>query len=295
MGQLRGSSPGLIQNSIPADEAVFYENEASREIERLASLTSIENVASVSSSLSFAGLARVFRTRAYDKFPDPRRLWLAATFDCLAEYEALKFLAPLRGRIVLQLGGNGAEAVKFMMAGAKVAHLVSPVESELRCGTELARLCGVEIQCKLGLAEDIPYPDHSFDIIYSSGCAHHFETQRAFPEIARVLRPSGRFAAVEPWRAPFYSLGIHIFGKREKEVNCRPLTRERIGDLSDWFSFHELRQHGTFLRYPMIALAKLGVMIPLSVAWWLFSIDDGLSSLLHVRSYGSCAAILAEK
>ncbi len=288
-------SAAAIRDSIPEDEAVFYENEAAEEVSRLASLKDITGVASVSPSLSFAKLARIFTADSRDDCPEPKSLWLAATFECPAEYETLSFIAPLRNKAVLQLGGKGTEAVKLMLAGAKEGCLVSPVESELQCCKELARLCGVAVSCKLGTAEDIPFGDHSFDVVYSSGCAHHFRTEDAFPEISRVLRPGGRFAAVEPWRAPFYSLGTKIFGKRETEVHCRPLTTERLGNLSENFRFHDVRQHATLSRYPMIALRKLGFLTPLPVAWWLFRADDWLCSLLGLRVYGSCAAVLAEK
>lgn len=284
-----------IRDSIPEDEAVFYENEAAEEVSRLASLKDITGVASVSPSLSFAKLARIFMADSRDECPEPKSLWLAATFECPAEYEALSFIAPLRNKTVLQLGGKGTEAVKLMLAGAKEGCLVSPVESELQCCKELARLCGVAVSCKLGTAESIPFGDHSFDVVYSSGCAHHFRTDDALSEISRVLHPGGRFAAVEPWRAPFYSLGTKIFGKRETEVHCRPLTKERLGNLSENFRFHHVRQHGTLSRYPMIALRKLGFLTPLPAAWWLFSADDWLCSLLGLRVYGSCAAVLAEK
>jgi ubiquinone/menaquinone biosynthesis C-methylase UbiE len=285
----------VIRNSIPEDEAVFYENVSSDEVAQLASLNSIDDISRVSSALSFAALARIFKAKAHSTLPDPMDLWCAATFECVAEYEAMKFVAPVRGKTVLQLGGKGTEAVKFMLAGARAAYLVSPVESELSCAKELARLCGVDIECKLGLAEEIPFADEFFDAIYTAGCAHHFKTDQAFPEIRRVLRPGGRFAAIEPWRAPFYSMGIKIFGKREEEVHCRPLTNERLGNLSDYFSFNEVRQHGSITRYPMIAFGKLGLMTPLALAWWITKMDDAFCSLFHLRSYGSCAAILAEK
>jgi SAM-dependent methyltransferase len=289
------TAASVIRNSIPEDEAVFYENVSSDEVAQLASLNSIDDIARVSSALSFAALARIVRTKSHSTLPDPKDLWCAATFECVAEYEAMKFVAPVRDKTILQLGGKGTEAVKFMLAGARAAYLVSPVESELRCAKELARLCGIEIECKLGLAEEIPFADESFDVVYTAGCAHHFKTDQAFPEIRRILRPGGRFAAIEPWRAPFYSIGIRVFGKREEEVHCRPLTNERLGNLSDYFGFHEVRQHGSITRYPMIAFGKLGLMTPLAVAWWVMKADDAFCSLFRMRSYGSCAAILAEK
>jgi SAM-dependent methyltransferase len=295
LNQHQNASAAEVIASIPKDEATFYESEAFDEISRLALLADIADVMSVSPSLSFAGLSRIVAAKDRGSCPRPRSLWLAATFECPAECDALRFVAPLKDKVVLQLGGKGSEAVKLMLAGAKAAYLVSPVESELRCCTHLSRLCGVVVECRLGTAESIPFADDSFDAVYSSGCAHHFRTAEAFPEIARVLRAGGRFAAVEPWRAPFYALGTKILGKREREVNCRPLTSERVRNLRENFRFHAIRQHGTLSRYPMIALHKLGISMPLSAAWWIFRADDLMCTMFHIRAYGSCAAILAEK
>ena len=50
-------------------------------------------------------------------------------------------------------------------------------------------------------------------------------TELAMPEIARVLKPGGRFSAMDPWRAPLYAIGTKILGKREVNVYCRPLTQ----------------------------------------------------------------------
>ncbi len=54
------------------------------------------------------------------------------------------------------------------------------------------------IHCQLGDAEDLPYPDASFEIVTSRLCAHHFPDVRAFVhEVARVLRPAGSFLLVD--------------------------------------------------------------------------------------------------
>ena len=54
------------------------------------------------------------------------------------------------------------------------------------------------IHCRRGDAEDLPYPDGSFDIVTSRLCAHHFADVRAFVhEVARVLRPAGSFLLID--------------------------------------------------------------------------------------------------
>jgi SAM-dependent methyltransferase len=50
-----------------------------------------------------------------------------------------------------------------------------------------------------GRAEAIPVPDASVDAVLAGQAAHWFDLDRAFPEIARVLRPGGVFAGL--WNA----------------------------------------------------------------------------------------------
>jgi SAM-dependent methyltransferase len=285
----------LRRSSIPDNETVHYEAVARQEIEALRSISSITQVHQVSNSVSFASLANIFAAPTRGDFPEPRHLWLSSTFECAAEYEAFKFIAPIAGKTVLQVGGKGTEAVRMILAGAKSAHLVSPVQAELDCAHELARLCGVTIESKLGLAENLPYANETFDVIYAAGSAHHFETKEAFPEIYRALRNGGRFAAIDPWLGPFYKLGIRIFGKREKGVNCRPLDKERLSTFGDVFRETKVQQFGTFTRYPMIAVCQMGWLLPLAAVWWFMKVDDSISTFLRLRQWGSCAAILAEK
>jgi SAM-dependent methyltransferase len=48
-------------------------------------------------------------------------------------------------------------------------------------------------------AQELPFEDESFDMVHSWDFLHHVpDTRRAASEIARVLRPGGRYIAVEP-------------------------------------------------------------------------------------------------
>jgi hypothetical protein len=120
-------------------------------------------------------------------------------------------------------------------------------------------------------------------------------TELAFPELARVLGPSGALAAIEPWRGPGYRLGTKVFGKREP-VNCQPMTRARVAPLHEAFDRAEVIHHGALSRYAMIALWKLGVSVPVRAARRVTSIDDALASLVPaLRQTGSSVAIIAAR
>lgn len=231
-------------------------------------------------------------------FPAPRGVWIDAVYECVAQWDAYRHIAPLAGKRVLQLGGTGSHGVKFLLGGAAEAWLVTPMLGEVRCGLALAREVGMDerLRCVVGVAEQLPLASGRFDAIYAPGSLHHTLTSDALPEAARVLKPGGRFASVDPWRAPFYALGISVFGKREPDVHCRPLTGERVAPMATAFPDHEQMQHGTLTRYPLLALAKLGVACGLSTAWTLTTIDDAVCSWLPgLRRLGSAVALLGTK
>ena len=47
-------------------------------------------------------------------------------------------------------------------------------------------------------AEAMTFPDASFDLVFGSGILHHLDIDKAYAEIARVLRPGERAVIVEP-------------------------------------------------------------------------------------------------
>lgn len=64
----------------------------------------------------------------------------------------------------------------------------------------------------------LPFPDASRDIIIVQGGLHHLpdwkhDLPRVLSEVRRVLRPGGRFVAVEPWRTPFLT-AVHFLARQ---------------------------------------------------------------------------------
>jgi SAM-dependent methyltransferase/uncharacterized protein YbaR (Trm112 family) len=231
-------------------------------------------------------------------FPEPHSEWLDAIFDCVAQWDAYSHFGPLTGKRVLQLGGSGIHAVKFLLAGASEAWLLTPMYGEIVYAKALASRVGVENQlhCVVGVAEELPFADESFDVIFSGGCIHHTRTEVAFPEIERILKANGRFGATDPWKAPLHSFGTKLLGKRETDVHCRPLTSQRVEPIYEAFDHAQVIHHGTFSRYPLLALHKFGISATLNLAWTLFRADDAICSLYPpLRKWGSSVALLATK
>jgi demethylmenaquinone methyltransferase/2-methoxy-6-polyprenyl-1,4-benzoquinol methylase/phosphoethanolamine N-methyltransferase len=70
----------------------------------------------------------------------------------------------------------------------------------IRLAREKARKAGADIQFEVGLIEEIPFPDGTFDVVLSTLMLHHLPDdlkRRGFREIARVLKPAGRLLAAD--------------------------------------------------------------------------------------------------
>lgn len=72
---------------------------------------------------------------------------------------------------------------------------VIAVEPDPQMRTEMQRrVFGVAVLA--GTGEDIPLPDERVDVVVVGQALHWFDQRRALPEIARVLKPGGVFAAL---------------------------------------------------------------------------------------------------
>lgn len=217
----------------------------------------------------------------FDSFPNPPSLWIDAVYDCGGQWDAYNHIAPMHGKRVLQIGGKGIHAIKFILTGAEEAWLLSPMLGELYFANALAVTVGVadKLHCVMGIAEEMPFMDGFFDAVYSGGCVHHMETTLALPEIFRILCEGGKFSAVDPWHTPVYDLGKRIFGQRES-AHCHPLTSESIEPLNKVFNDVQVIHHGALLRYPLLVLNKCGVTISINTAWRASRFDDLVAGLL---------------
>jgi SAM-dependent methyltransferase len=131
-----------------------------------------------------------------------QQFWGGGDYDRLASYGSaaeasrlVRFAGVTSADRVLDVGtGSGIVAIVAAGSGARVTG-VDPTPALLAKARDNAVLAGVEIAWQEGVAERLPFPDSSFDVVLSQ-YAHMFSAapQQAATEMLRVLKPGGRIA-----------------------------------------------------------------------------------------------------
>jgi SAM-dependent methyltransferase len=173
---------------------------------------------------------REFHDRAFaeDVRASAKRFY-AVTGAMLAWYEGA-LSARAEGALVLEYGcGPGSRAFHLARSGARVVGIdISPVAIEQ--AAERGRAEGLEQQLEFRVmdAEQLEFPDDSFDVVCGSGILHHLNLSRAYGEVARVLKPAGAGVFTEPLG---HNPAINAYRNRTpalRTVDEHPLL---IGDL----------------------------------------------------------------
>jgi len=96
--------------------------------------------------------------------------------------------------------GEGKKTVEAARSGARLAIGIDLSPTSIDLGRRRAKAAGVSsnTQFIVGDSEDTGLPTNSIDRVLAYGVLHHLDLTRAFPEIQRLLAPSGRLYAMEP-------------------------------------------------------------------------------------------------
>ena len=103
-------------------------------------------------------------------------------------------LRELAEKRVLEIGpGGGGHACLFKKYGAEVVVADITAERALSSSRKLSLMAGPESAGFNADAENLPFQDNAFDIVYSNGVLHHSQdTDRCISEVHRVLAPGGK-------------------------------------------------------------------------------------------------------
>jgi ubiquinone/menaquinone biosynthesis C-methylase UbiE len=94
---------------------------------------------------------------------------------------------------VLEVGlGMGADHIEWARAKPRTLTGIDLTPKSIEHTRKRLKLFNLESFINVGDAENLSFEQNSFDIVYSYGVLHHSpNTQKAFKEVHRVLRPNG--------------------------------------------------------------------------------------------------------
>ncbi|WP_436702041.1 class I SAM-dependent methyltransferase [Nocardioides sp. BYT-33-1] len=130
--------------------------------------------------------------------------------------EAVAWLTGEEPLAVLELGAGTGKLTEHLVALGHDVHATDPDPRMLdRLGTRLP-----ELRVSQTAAEEIPAADATYDVVIAADADEWFDSERALPEIARVLKRGGTFAIVRnvrderiPWVKRLGNLiGRHTIG-----------------------------------------------------------------------------------
>lgn len=142
-----------------------------------------------------------------------------------------------RGLRLLEIGvGAGTDFVNWVRHGA-IASGIDLTEQGVSLTRERIAAESLSADIQVADAEALPFPDNSFDIVYSYGVLHHSpDTVRAIKEVHRVLRPGGT-ALIMIYHHPSW-VGLMVWA-----VHCA--ARLRPWKSPRWAVYHYLESPGT--------------------------------------------------
>lgn len=172
----------------------------------------------------------------------------------------------VREAVLANLDLAGAEAVLDLGCGfgfmtEAVARCVAPnafiLGVDMWAGNEQPFLERVGAAGRRGrflcaqVGSTVPCPDRSYDLVVSSYSLYFFLD--ALPEVARVLRPGGRFLVVTHCERSFVGL-LHAAGLEDQETPLRALSRKFSAEnarrqLEEWFGEVTRRDYRNSLRF----------------------------------------------
>ena len=173
-------------------------------------------------------------------FYDPLLKLLGAT---AAQRELLEQAVLQPGQRVLDIGcGTGSLAILIKPFHPEVEVLgLDPDPNALARGRRKAERAGFTVQFDRGFSDELPYPDASFDRVFSSFMFHHLrsnEKKKTLHEVRRVLRPGSSvhlldFGGPNSRRDGFLARTLHPTSGLKENFEGRIVTLMREAGFAD--------------------------------------------------------------
>lgn len=120
------------------------------------------------------------------------KFYHVARYGRIIEKNHTKLL--IKGKKVLDYCcGMGWQSVGLAVDGAKEVVGIDISDVSVEVSKKKAQEAGVGDKCRFFVmdAENLTFENGSFDVVWGSGILHHLDLEKAYREIARVLKPDG--------------------------------------------------------------------------------------------------------
>lgn len=192
--------------------------------------------------------------------------------------------------------GDGYYSLLMAGAGADVTGIdISPMS--VANARREARAKGLKAEFEVMDCEQLGIPDSTFDLINVSGVLHHLELSKAYAELARVLKPTGKVICVEalahnPIFRTYRRLTPHLRTEFETEHILRRrdvLKAREFFNRVEWRFFHLASLSAVPFRNSRLFEPVLSVLETLDdgllripgLRWWAWQIAFVLSGPRH--------------
>ena len=149
----------------------------------------------------------------------------------------VEFAAPAGTERVLDIGTGAGHTALILAPRVSSVVLTDPVPAMLATARRLVEEAEVRnAEFVEAVAERLPFPDASFDIVTTRLAAHHFDdVALAIREVARVLRPGGIFIFVDTLAPEDPESAAY----QDEVETLRDPTHRRIYTQREWIMFCE--------------------------------------------------------
>jgi ubiquinone/menaquinone biosynthesis C-methylase UbiE len=207
-------------------------------------------------------------------------------------------LGPFDGKKVLEIGcGLTMTPVVFALAGATV-HAIDVAPQTVAKVCEFAKFKGVagRVTGHVCPAEELPFADGEFDIVYGKAALHHMRLDLAIPEVARVMKPGGKGGFQDP-------LGHNVFlelvrdyvayrGKNTIKGTDLPFRMNDVHAVGHAFSSYTYRGFELFSMAPRALALRRDSILRQGLEWF----DEFLfAHIPYLERYGRLVVICVTK